>query len=71
MADEHRPPAEAVAPAGTINGAATARWEAHAPSLAAHLAAPGEPHEHLDAARMREITSTAFRSDGLFPPAPR
>lgn len=60
--------AEAFVQSGKINGAATAKGVAHNESFARHLAAMNEPYEIYDAARMREITGTAYYQNGLFTP---
>ncbi len=68
MAQDYGLPAEAFAITGKINGAATARGTAHNRTFARHLTAMGEPHEHLDAAHMRDITGTPYYQGGLFTP---
>ncbi len=59
---------EAFSLSGKINGAASAKGDAHNKEFAAHLAAMQEPHEMLDAADMHEITGTSYYSSGLFTP---
>ncbi|SLN53579.1 Gamma-glutamylputrescine oxidoreductase [Pseudoruegeria aquimaris] len=68
MAEQFGLPEEAFSRSGKINGAASQRGQAHNESFAHHLAAMGEPHEHLDAAQMREITGTSYYTGGLFTP---
>lgn len=68
MAEEYGLSAEAFTLSGKINGAATAKGDAHNRSFAKHLEAMGEVHERLDAAQMREITGTDYYQSGLFTP---
>lgn len=55
-------------PAGKINGAASAKAEAHNRSYADHLASLGEDFELLDRKQMAEITGSAHYSAGLYTP---
>lgn len=68
MAKGYALPTEALVASGKINGAVTAKGEAHNRSFAAHLAALGEAHEFYDAAKMKRITGTDFYQSGLFTP---
>lgn len=68
MAEEYGLSAEAFAPSGKINAAATPRGCAHNQNFSRHLSAMGEPHEHYDARQMQEITGTAYYRSGLFTP---
>ena len=52
--------------AGKVNGAATAKGDAHNFSYAAHLAALGEKSEHLDARAMTELTGSRYYRSGLY-----
>lgn len=55
-------------PAGKVNGAATAKGEAHNASYARHLASLGETSETLDAQHMQELTGSKHYRSGLFTP---
>ena len=66
--EEYGLPREAFDPAGKVNGAVSAKGDAHNRSYAAHLARLGEPFEMLDAAAMREMTGTGFYVSGLYTP---
>ncbi|WP_422377919.1 NAD(P)/FAD-dependent oxidoreductase [Roseibium sp.] len=55
-------------PAGKINGAASAKAEAHNRSYAEHLASLGEDFELLDRTQMRELTGSAHYAAGLYTP---
>lgn len=55
-------------PAGKINGAASAKAEAHNRSYADHLASLGEAFELLDRQQMSELTGSAHYSAGLYTP---
>ncbi len=55
-------------PVGKINGAVSAKAEAHNQSYAQHLTTLGEPYELLDAAQMQAITGSAYYHSGLFTP---
>ena len=55
-------------PAGKVNGAASAKGDAHNASYAAHLAQLGEPCEALDAQQMQALTGSAHYTSGLFTP---
>ena len=68
MAQEYGLSDEAFVQSGKINGAATAKGDAHNRSFARHLSAMGEPHYHYDATQMREITGTDYYQSGLFTP---
>lgn len=59
---------EAFVMSGKINGAASAKGDAHNQSFARHLSAMGEPFETYDAAQMREITGTRYYQSGLVTP---
>ena len=54
------------AQSGKINGAATAKGDAHNRAHAKHLDAMGEPCEMLDAAAMRALTGTSYYQSGLY-----
>ena len=51
---------------GKINGAATAKGDAHNRDHAKHLDAMGEPYEMLDAAAMEALTGTTYYQSGLY-----
>ena len=68
MATEYRLSDEAFIVSGKINGAATAKGQAHNENFAKHLTAMGEPYESFDAKQMREITGSSYYQDGLFTP---
>ena len=68
MAQEYGLSDEAFSISGKINGAATAKGQAHNFSFGKHLTALGEPHDMLDAAQMREITGSDYYQSGLFTP---
>jgi len=53
-------------PCGKINGAATAKGDAHNKAYAAHLDAMNEPYEMLDATAMRDLTGIDYYRSGLF-----
>ena len=55
-------------PAGKVNGAASARAEAHNASYAAHLGRLGEQAQMLDAADMRALTGSGYYRSGLYTP---
>ena len=55
-------------PAGKVNGAATAKGEAHNASYGRHLASLGETSEALDARQMFELTGSQHYRSGLFTP---
>lgn len=59
---------EVFAQSGKINGAATARGDAHNRDYARHLAELGEASEIYDAAKMKAITGTDYYRSGLFTP---
>ena len=54
--------------AGKINGAVSARADAHNESLSKHLAELDEPFEVLDAAAMAGITGSSYYRSGLYTP---
>lgn len=66
MAAEYGLGPQVFARSGKINGAATAKGDAHNKGYAAHLSAMGEPHEMLDAAAMKALTGTDYYRSGLF-----
>ena len=68
MAAEYHLSKEAFSLCGKINGAATAKGQAHNKNFAKHLATMGEPYELFDAKQMREITGSSHYEDGLFTP---
>ena len=68
IATEYRLSDEAFIVSGKINGAATAKGQAHNENFAKHLTAMGEPYESFDAKQMREITGSSYYQDGLFTP---
>ena len=68
MATEYLLSEEAFTVSGKINGAATAKGQAHNENFAKHLTAMGEPYESFDAKQMREITGSSYYQDGLFTP---
>ena len=68
MATEYLLSDEAFIVSGKINGAATAKGQAHNENFAKHLTAMGEPYESFDAKQMREITGSSYYQDGLFTP---
>tara|TARA_B100000886_G_scaffold193699_1_gene133399 strand:- start:186 stop:1517 length:1332 start_codon:yes stop_codon:yes gene_type:complete len=68
MAREYLLSDEAFIVSGKINGAATAKGQAHNENFAKHLTAMGEPYESFDAKQMREITGSSYYQDGLFTP---
>ena len=68
MATEYLLSDEAFIVSGKINGAATAKGQAHNENFAKHLTAMGEPYESLDAKQMREITGSSYYQGGLFTP---
>ena len=68
MATEYLLSDEAFLQSGKINGAATAKGQAHNENFAKHLTAMGEPYESFDAKQMREITGSSYYQDGLFTP---
>ncbi|WP_420863141.1 NAD(P)/FAD-dependent oxidoreductase [Algirhabdus cladophorae] len=51
---------------GKVNGAATAKGDAHNRDYAAHLAAMGEASEMLDGAGMEALTGTTYYRSGLY-----
>jgi len=55
-------------PAGKINGAASAKAEAHNRSYSRHLASLGEDCELLDRQQMTELTGSTHYSAGLYTP---
>ena len=55
-------------PSGKVNGAATAKGDAHNRSYAKHLASLNEPSEVLDAQAMRDLTGSAHYISGLYTP---
>jgi glycine/D-amino acid oxidase-like deaminating enzyme len=55
-------------PTGKVNGAVSAAADAQNQSYGTHLDALGEPHEHLDAQSMQEMTGSAYYRGGLFTP---
>jgi glycine/D-amino acid oxidase-like deaminating enzyme len=55
-------------PAGKVNGAASAKAEAHNRSYAAHLQSLGEDYELLDRKQMRELTGSGHYCAGLYTP---
>ncbi len=55
-------------PAGKVNGAATAKGDAHNRSYAKHLADLSEPSEWLDAQAMQELTGSRHYRSGLYTP---
>lgn len=59
---------EGFARIGKMNAAATEKGMRHNADFAAHLAAMGEPFEHLDRARMRAITGSEYYMGGLYTP---
>ncbi|MEM1300172.1 MAG: FAD-binding oxidoreductase [Pseudomonadota bacterium] len=61
-------PEEAIRVAGKVNGAATAKGQAHNQSYARHLEAIGEPYRLLDAADMRALTGSEYYLGGLHTP---
>ena len=68
MATEYLLSDEAFLLSGKINGAATAKGQAHNENFAKHLTTMGEPYESLDAKQMREITGSSYYQGGLFTP---
>ena len=68
MATEYLLSEEAFIVSGKINGAATAKGQAHNENFAKHLTAMGEPYESFDAKQMREITGSSYYQEGLFTP---
>ena len=68
MVDAFGLPKEAFDPVGKVNGAATAKGDAHNRDYAAHLAAMDEPYECLDAAQMATLTGTRYYTSGLYTP---
>jgi glycine/D-amino acid oxidase-like deaminating enzyme len=68
MATEYLLSDEAFLLSGKINGAATAKGQAHNENFAKHLTAMGEPYESFDAKQMREITGSSYYQGGLFTP---
>ncbi len=68
MATEYLLSDEAFLLSGKINGAATAKGQAHNENFAKHLTAMGEPYESFDAKQMREITGSYYYQNGLFTP---
>ena len=68
MATEYLLSDEAFLLSGKINGAATAKGQAHNKNFAKHLTTMGEPYESLDAKQMREITGSSYYQGGLFTP---
>jgi len=68
MATEYLLSDEAFIVSGKINGAATAKGQAHNENFAKHLTAMGEPYESFDAKQMREITGSSYYQEGLFTP---
>ncbi|MEM7753852.1 MAG: FAD-binding oxidoreductase [Pseudomonadota bacterium] len=66
MAAEYELGDDVFAQSGKINGAATARGDAHNRDYAEHLATMGEPFEMLDAAAMKALTGTDYYQSGLF-----
>lgn len=55
-------------PAGKVNGAASAKGEAHNRSYAEHLHTLGEPSEWLDAQDMHALTGSRHYLSGLYTP---
>jgi glycine/D-amino acid oxidase-like deaminating enzyme len=55
-------------PAGKVNGAASARADAHNRSYAEHLSGLGEDYELLDGKQMTELTGSRHYLAGLFTP---
>ncbi|WP_269585931.1 NAD(P)/FAD-dependent oxidoreductase [Roseibium sp. Sym1] len=55
-------------PAGKVNGAASAKAEAHNRSYAAHLQSLGEDYELLDRKQMRDLTGSGHYRAGLYTP---
>ena len=55
-------------PAGKVNGAASAKAQAHNESYARHLASLGEGSEMLDARQMAEMTGSHHYGGGLYTP---
>ena len=68
MATEYLLSDEAFLLSGKINGAATAKGQAHNENFAKHLTAMGEPYESFAAKQMREITGSSYYQGGLFTP---
>ena len=68
MVDSFGLPREAFDLVGKVNGAATAKGDAHNRDYAEHLAKMGEAHEWLDASAMERLTGTSYYSSGLFTP---
>lgn len=68
MAEEYGLGPEAFVLSGKINGAASAKGEAHNLSFAKHLDKMQEPYALYDAAQMRDITGTDYYQTGLFTP---
>lgn len=63
----------AIAPAyfeecGKVNGAVSVAAHAHNLSYAKHLTSLGEPHEHLDAQAMHDLTGSSYYRSGLYTP---
>ena len=67
-AEEYGMSAEAFAPVGKTNAAATEGGLTRNAGYARHLAALGEPFETLDAQAMRELTGTAYYQGGIHTP---
>lgn len=67
-AAEYGMSAEAFAPIGKINAAATGKGMAKNAAYARHLTAIGEPCTVLDAQAMRELTGIAFYRSGVHTP---
>jgi len=55
-------------PVGKVNGAATAKGDAHNRSYQAHLQTLDEPSEWLDAQAMRALTGSRHYRSGLYTP---
>lgn len=67
-AADYEIPAAYFDPVGKINGAVSAKAEAHNQSYAQHLATLSEPFEYLDAKQMQEITGSQHYQSGLYTP---
>ena len=66
MAEEFGLGPDVFSRSGKINGAATAKGDAHNRDHARHLEAMGEPYEMLDAAAMQALTGITYYQSGLF-----
>ncbi|MGV6840631.1 MAG: NAD(P)/FAD-dependent oxidoreductase [Planktomarina sp.] len=51
---------------GKVNGAATAKGQAHNTAYAGHLDAMAEPYDMLDAADMKSLTGSSYYQGGLY-----